>query len=278
MQLSTAGHLEAVRGIGLLHPQGYVGVQLPEQPVADMAGGHIFSLLPCEGAVVYHEIHGDGGLGNFLEGDSLGILRRADGVSDVEIRDTGNGHDGADVGLRHIHFFQSVKFIELADPHFFPPVRIVVVYHHSVLVDFQGTVFHLADADAAHILVVVDGGDQHLGIGVRIAGGSRDVVDDGLKQRRHVFSLVRQIPHREALLGGGVDEGAVQLLVGGVQIHEKFQHLVHNLLGPCLGPVDLVDADHNRKIQIQRLHQHELGLGHGAFEGVHYQDDAVHHL
>ena len=45
MQLAAAGNLEAVGGIGFFHTQGNVGVQLPEQSVAEMSAGDIFAFF-----------------------------------------------------------------------------------------------------------------------------------------------------------------------------------------------------------------------------------------
>ena len=45
-----------------------------------------------------------------------------------------------------------------------------------------------------------------------------------------------------------------------------------------VGAVDLVDDHDDPVAQIQGAGEDEAGLGHGAFGGVHQQDDAVDHL
>ena len=45
-----------------------------------------------------------------------------------------------------------------------------------------------------------------------------------------------------------------------------------------IGLVDLVHRHDHLVTQLQCLLQHEAGLGHGAFGGIHQQDDAVDHL
>ena len=67
--------------------------------------------------------------------------------------------------LVYFYFVQTVKLIELADLDTLLLVRLVMVDEDAVLVYFDGTVVHFADADTAHILVVVDGADQNLGSG-----------------------------------------------------------------------------------------------------------------
>ena len=73
MQLSAAGHLEVVRAVGLFDPQGNVRIQLAHQAVAQVAGSDIFALLSRERAVIDQKMHGDGGLGDLLEGDRFRI-------------------------------------------------------------------------------------------------------------------------------------------------------------------------------------------------------------
>ena len=116
----------------------------------------------------------------------------------------------------------------------------MVVYQHALLVHADGTILHFADANAAHVLIVVDGADEHLGVGVRISLRSRNIVDDRLKERRHIHIRVVQIFLGKSALCGGVEERAVQLLVGRVQIHKQLQHLVHHFLGTGLRAVDLI--------------------------------------
>ena len=148
----------------------------------------------------------------------------------------------------------------------------------SLVVDADDAVVHFADADAAHVLVVVDGADEDLGELLRVALGRRDVVHDGLEQRLHVHVAVIHRVSCPAAAGAGEDKGALQLAVVGLQIHQELQDLVHHLVRTGLGAVALVHADHHVQIQLQGFLQDEAGLGHGAFEGVHHQDDAVHHL
>ena len=68
-----------------------------------------------------------------------------------------------------------------------------MVYDHAVLVYLQASVVDLADTDTANKLVVVDGADQHLGVCVRISLRSRDIIDDSLKQRAHIYFRIVQL-------------------------------------------------------------------------------------
>ena len=80
-----------------------------------------------------------------------------------------------------------------------------------------------------------------------------------------------------ALLGGAVDDGEVELLVGGVERGEQVEHLVDDLARPRVRLVDLVDADDRLQPDLQRLADHELGLRHRPLGRVDQHDRAVDH-
>ena len=94
----------------------------------------------------------------------------------------------------------------------------------------------------------------------------------------------RSVPASSGGIAGGTvaagaeQHGAVELLVGGVQVQQQLQHLVDDLVDALVGAVDLVDDHDDTVAQLQRAAEHETGLGHGALGGVHQQDDAVDHL
>ena len=147
---------------------------------------------------------------------------------------------------------------------------LLVLLHHAPL--------DAADGDAAHVLVVVQAADQHLegGLLVHLRGG--DILQNGLKQGFEIGAN-----HVGRIAGGTVaagaeEHGGIQLLVGGVQVHQQLQHLVHHLVDALVGPVDLVDHHNDPVAQLQGTAQHEAGLGHGTLRRVHQQDDAVDHL
>ncbi len=162
MQLAAAGYLETVGRSRLLHTERHIGVQLAEQAVTDVTGGHELALCAGQRGIIDHEIHGNGGLGNLLEGNGCRVLLGADGITYVQILDTGYRYDGAVLGLLHVHSLQAVELIQLCDSDLLPLARVMMVHHQSLLVHADGAVLHLADTDTAHELVVVNGGHQHL--------------------------------------------------------------------------------------------------------------------
>ena len=181
MQLAAAGYLKAVRRIGLLHAKADVGVQFAEQTLSDMTGGDKFTFLSCQRAVVYHEVHGDSRFGYLLERNGFRVFRRAERITDMNIRNTGNGHDRADSRFRHFHLVQSLVLVQLSYLNLAHLVRVVMVYDDTFLIDTDRSVIHLAYADTAYVLVVIDGADQKLSRRFRVSLWSRYMVDDCLE-------------------------------------------------------------------------------------------------
>ena len=196
----------------------------------------------------------------------------------MDALNAGHRHDGAHICLGHRDLGQAVKFIQAADFDLQLLFRSVMVHDHDFLVHADLPVVDLADADAADIFVVVDGGDEQLQRGLGIALRRRDRIKDRIQQRAHIHALIGKILHRPAVARRSEHEGAVQLLFGGIQFQQQVEDLVHHFLGAGFRTVHLIDADHDIQVQLQRLGQHEAGLRHGSFKGIHHQNDAVHHL
>ena len=154
----------------------------------------------------------------------------------------------------------------------------MVVAHRDLLVLLDGAPLDAADGDAAHELVVVDGGDQHLEGLVHVGLGGGNIVDDGVEEGLEVGAGHVGGVGGGAVAAGAEEGGRVELLLGGVEVHEKLQHLVADLVDALVGAVDLVDHHDDPVAQLQGLGEDETGLGHGTLGGVYQQDDAVDHL
>ena len=148
----------------------------------------------------------------------------------------------------------------------------------NLLIHLDGAPLNAAHGDTAHIFVVVNGGDQQLQGAVFIARGGIDVVDNGLKQGGQVGAHLIGTVGGGALTAGAEDGGGIELLVGGIQIQQQLQNLVHDLVDTGIGLVHLVHRHDDLVAQLQGLLQHEAGLGHGALGSVHQQDNAVDHF
>ena len=154
----------------------------------------------------------------------------------------------------------------------------MVVGNKYLLILVDGTALDAADADTADKFVIVDRRHQYLQRAVRLALGRVDIADDRLEQRHQILAGIVGAVGRRTLPGRAENGGRVELLLGGVEVEQELEHLVHDLVHACVGPVDLIDDHDDLVAQLQRLLQHEARLRHRALGGVDQQQDAVDHL
>ena len=149
---------------------------------------------------------------------------------------------------------------------------------NGILIYMDSTVAHFADADTAHIFVIINGTDQYLGFSVRVALRRRNMLDNCFKKRLHILAVFAKLQHGNTGFRGGIDERTVKLFVGSVQIDQKLQHLVDDFIRACFRPVNFINADDNGQFQFQRFFQNKFCLRHRAFKSVDNEDNAVYHL
>ena len=120
------------------------------------------------------------------------------------------------------------------------------------------------------------------------SGASSSYDGAGMVSRMVVNSASRSSPVGHAAVlgalergpagaGRGVDDREVDLVLGGVEVEEQLVGLVDDLGDARVGAVDLVDHQDDGHLRLERLAQHEPGLGQRPLAGVHEQHDAVDH-
>jgi hypothetical protein len=134
-----------------------------------------------------------------------------------------------------------------------------------------------ADGDAADVGRPVERRDEEPQRVVRPDVRRRHAVDERLEERAQVLAAILEVQRRPALPGRGVDGGEVQRLVVGAQVHEEVEHLVHDLVGTRVAPVDLVHDEDRPEPVLERLLDDEPRLRHGPLEGVDEEQRAVGH-
>ena len=92
--------------------------------------------------------------------------------------------------------FRPSNFIQFTDADFFHTVRIMFVDYDGVHAYSDCSVVYLADTDATYVLIVINGADQYLGIGIRVTFRSRDILKDCLKKEASYPVLRRSDPGR----------------------------------------------------------------------------------
>ena len=278
MHLAAAHDPERVGGGGVLYLQGHVLEQLAVEPVADLAAGDVLALTAGQGAVVDREGHLNGGVVDLDEGQGLHLGGVAQGVADGDVGQARESHDVAGGDVVAGDAAVGLEVIQLGQAAAQADRGIVPVAGHHFLAHAAGAVLDAADADAAHKVIVVDRGDQHLEGGVGVALRGLDGVQNGVEQGDEVGAGDIGVQAGGAGAAAAVDHGAFQLLVRSAQVHQQVEHFVHHFFDAGVGAVDLVDDHHQAQVLLQGLLQHEAGLGHTALGGVHQQDHAVDHL
>ena len=278
MQDAATGHLDAGLVGKLLDAHGHVVLALLHEALLELAAAH-------DVALAAHE-RGGGGLeddGERRRVDLDGL--QLDGVLGVgvDVADVGgvDAHDGGDVsglGLSALLAAQVVKGEELLD--LAHGAGAVVLHHEDLVAGVDRAGIDAADADAAHVLGVVDGHALHGERAVEVHLRRGQLPDDHVEHREHVHVVVRGVEAGETVHGGGVDHvlhGELELLVGGAEVGHEVERGVDGLLGVGRGLVDLVHHDHHGEARVDGVAQDEARLRHGALGGVHQQQRAVGH-
>src|SRR5436853_358964 len=114
-----------------------------------------------------------------------------------------------------------------------------------------------ADDEPADVVVPVEHRHPELEprLGIEARGGHRR--EDRLEQGRKGLRGLAERPGRGPRLGVRVEDGEVELILGGVEVDEQVVDLVEHLGGPRILAVDLVDDDDRRQARLERLLEHE---------------------
>ena len=220
------------------------------------------------------------GSSTWIRGRAHRVLRVGQRLADHHLGDARDGDDVTGAGLLGGAALQALGHEQLREPH----VRHGAVTLHPCdrLALAQRAVLDAHQRQAAEEVRGVQVGHVGLqrGLGVVDRGGHG--LHDGAEERLQVrvlrqLAVARVVQRGAPGLAGGVDDREVDLLLLGTQVHEELVHLVDDGGAPRVGTVDLVDDQDHRHLGVQRLAQHEPGLGQGALGGVDEQHDTVHH-
>ncbi len=114
VQLTAARDQERIRGFGLGHAQRYVGAQLVEQALAQLAGGAPLALAPREGGVVDREGHAHCGL---IDGDGRQwdrVFGVGQGLANGDALQPSQRNDLAGLGVVDFDLFQPLVDVQVA--------------------------------------------------------------------------------------------------------------------------------------------------------------------
>ncbi len=277
MQQSSAGDVKLVALLLVgRDAQGDVGLQLLEQPFAQLPAGDVNSILAGERRIVDAEDHLQRRLVHLDRRQGDGLVEVGDGVADVHVLQADHGADVAGADLVRLDAPEAIEDVELGDGVVDAPAVRLEMGDALALLDLAGE--HPADGDAANVIAVVQRDDQHLQGGVQIDVRRRHVLQNGVEQRPEVGALDVGIGRGDAVAAGGVNGREVQRGIVSVQLDEQIEDAVEHVDGPGVGAIDLVDDDDGPQTAGERLAQHEARLRHDALGGIDQQQSAVGHV
>ena len=279
MENASASDLDARLVRELLDAHGHIVLGLVHETLLELASAHDVTLAADERARAGLEDDGEGRRVNLDRVKLDGVLRIGVDVTDVGAVDAHDSGDVTGADLLALGAAEVVEGEELLDGGL--GARAVVLDDEDAIAVVNGAGVDAADADAAHILGVVDRHALHGQRGVDIGLGSGHVVDNHVKERVHVVVVIRRVEAGVAVHRARVDDvlhGKLELLVRGAEVGHEVEAVVVGLLGVCARAVDLVDDDHDGEATIDGVTKHEARLGHRALEGVDEQQGAVGHL
>src|SRR6478735_8775344 len=280
-QLATALDLPRVGTLGVEDAQRHVADELLVEAVLDHAGRDLGAAdLADHRARVGADRHRDGRLVDRDERQRDRVLRVGEGLADGDVGDAGHGDDVAGAGLLGGLALEGLGHEQLGDLDAL--LRAVVAAPHDLLALLDRAVEDTEQGEAAEEVGGVEVRDVGLQGRLVVVGRRGDGLEDRLEEGLEVLALreaavVGALGRGTAGLGRRVDDREVDLLLGGVEVHEELVRLVDDLGDARVGAVDLVDAEDDRHLRGERLAQHEAGLGQRALGRVDEEHDAVDH-
>ena len=156
MQFAPARHREHVGLLGLLHPQGDVPLQLPEQSLPHLPRGHEPPVPTRERGVVDHEVHRNGGLLHCNPSESLQAPGIRKGPPNFYLPEPRQSHDVTRIRPLHLDALQTLETIQIRNTRRFglgcghdPNVPQRQQRHR--LPDGYGSPLNTPDGEASHV-------------------------------------------------------------------------------------------------------------------------------
>src|SRR5437667_10757581 len=106
----------------------------------------------------------------------------------------------------------------------------------------------------------------------------RNMLNDRLKERLDGAAGLLQVGSGESLLGAGVNDRKIELLVGGMERDEQIKHLIQHLVRVGVLAVDLVDDDNRLRADLHGFAKNKTGLSLRSFHGIDHEQDTVNHV
>ena len=221
VQLTAAGDQEFVGAVGVPDTHADVGLQLAQEPAAQLArGAGKLGLAAGEWRRVHAERHPHRWFFNGLRRQRLGHGWIGHGVADRDVGDTGQSDDVPDLGALDRSARETCIGIDGDDLERAGLLARPTEPHDAVAWP-HGAATDAADGKAALVTVVVQRGDLDLQWTARVASRRRDVIEDGIEQRLQIAGqVVRGVPGT-TFAGDGVQHRKLELCGVGGQVQKQ---------------------------------------------------------
>ena len=231
------------------------------------------AVLAGERRSVHREEHGDGRRVDMDAGEVLRVVRRADGIADIERVEACNQDDVARTG-----FVNRLRGKAFVAENLLRADGLDASVGEGLRVSLVGLERSLLDAShgkAAEERGVFEGGNLEERLAIRVALRGRDALDDLVHEDAEVAIRVFHLGAADALAAATEHLVEVELFFARVEFAEQVEHLVESALRVAAVAVDLVHHDNRGKPEFKCLLGHKARLGHGAFERVNNQKHTV---
>ena len=275
LQLATPLHLPRIGSLSWQHAQRDVPDELLLESRQNHAGGEAGAVLARERRRVDSDRHRETRLVHSDHGQRARIVGVGERLADRDLGDTGNCDQLTGSRLFGLDAVESFGHVQLGDlhTHDFP----IGAAPGDLLTLANRPFTNAAEREAPEIWRRVEVRDMRLQRVPFIVERCRDAVDENVEERRKVVGEIVWIETRAARARVGVDDRKLDLALVGVEIEEELVHLVHHVLDPSVGSIDLVDDEDHRQPRLECLAEHEPRLRQRPFARVHEEQDAVHH-
>ena len=103
------------------------------------------------------------------------------------------------------------------------------------------------------------------------------MIDNRLEYSVHVVAEIFMIQAGHTVKCAGINNGKVQLLVGGAQAVKQIENLIYNPIRSCARTVNFVDHNNRAQTSRERFLGYKTSLWHWPVDGINHQQHAVHH-
>src|SRR5882724_1036340 len=253
-----------------------VTARFPDEPIANMSRRHKFPVASGKRRIVYQNAHSNRrriDIDKLKRGALFSVGQR---FTDISVFKSGQAHDFASVGLLGFDLFESGMGKERRDRSAF--AISIAMKTDNRIANADAAADDATESDAPDIITVIKIGDEHLKKRIGRNFRRRDVLNNGLEKRSHVFVLIIQFAHGKTIPGAGVDDRKIELLIARFQFDEEIEDQVDRFARFRVLSVDLIDDDYGFEAILQRLAQNETSLRLRTIVSVDHQQNAIDHL